>query len=146
MFKSNKGFTLVELIVVIAILAILAGIAIPAYSGYITKANDAADTTALASVKTAAMGAWAETTGVDKITVKTDGNGTVTDIMIVDTNGTDVTTDDKTEAVYTSSAFSATENGPDFKLFMNNEMIELKGSYKVGATWTAEGWVAGAIS
>lgn len=43
MFKSNGGFTLVELIVVIAILAILAGIAVPAYSGYITHANDAAD-------------------------------------------------------------------------------------------------------
>ena len=39
MFKSNGGFTLVELIVVIAILAILAGIAVPAYSGYIDKAQ-----------------------------------------------------------------------------------------------------------
>lgn len=43
MFKSNGGFTLVELIVVIAILAILAGIAVPAYSGYINKANDVQD-------------------------------------------------------------------------------------------------------
>ena len=41
MFKSNGGFTLVELIVVIAILAILAGIAVPAYTGYIDKANEA---------------------------------------------------------------------------------------------------------
>ena len=39
----NGGFTLVELIVVIAILAILAGVAVPAYSGYITKANMQAD-------------------------------------------------------------------------------------------------------
>ena len=43
MFKSNGGFTLVELIVVIAILAILAGIAVPAYSGYIEKANASSD-------------------------------------------------------------------------------------------------------
>ena len=41
--KTSGGFTLVELIVVIAILAILAGIAVPAYSGYVEKANKTAD-------------------------------------------------------------------------------------------------------
>ena len=38
--KSNKGFSLVELIVVIAIMAIIAGVAIPVYSAYITKAEE----------------------------------------------------------------------------------------------------------
>ena len=51
--RANEGFTLVELIVVIAILAILAGIAVPAYSGYIKKANQAADQQVLAAVNTA---------------------------------------------------------------------------------------------
>ena len=60
MFKKNEGFTLVELIVVIAILAILAGVAVPAYSGYITKANEAADMTWLDSAKTAIVFAVAE--------------------------------------------------------------------------------------
>ena len=41
--RHAEGFTLVELIVVIAILAILGGVAVPAYSGYVEKANMQAD-------------------------------------------------------------------------------------------------------
>ena len=62
--QSAKGFTLVELIVVIAILAILAGIAVPAYSGYVEKANKAADEQLLANVNTAFAAACA-TNGED---------------------------------------------------------------------------------
>lgn len=80
MFKSNKGFTLVELIVVIAILAILAGIAIPAYSGYITKAKDAAVLTELDAVKTASFAVNATSaTPVTTIEVGTDGTVKIND-------------------------------------------------------------------
>lgn len=41
MFKSNGGFTLVELIVVIAILGILAVVAVPQYSQYVSRAESA---------------------------------------------------------------------------------------------------------
>jgi len=43
----NKGFSLVELIVVIAIMAILVGVAVPVYTSYIDKANDATDIQAI---------------------------------------------------------------------------------------------------
>ena len=52
-FKKNGGFTLVELIVVIAILAILAAVAVPAYNGYIEKANRAGDEQLLAAINKA---------------------------------------------------------------------------------------------
>ena len=35
--KNNKGFSLVELIVVIAIMAILVGVAVPVFSSYVEK-------------------------------------------------------------------------------------------------------------
>ena len=41
--KNNKGFSLVELIVVIAIMAILAAVAVVSFSIYIKRANDAVD-------------------------------------------------------------------------------------------------------
>ena len=41
--KNNKGFSLVELIVVIAIMAILIGVAVPVYSSYVEKSQKAAD-------------------------------------------------------------------------------------------------------
>ena len=40
---KNKGFSLVELIVVIAIMAILVGVAVPVYTSYIDKADEAKD-------------------------------------------------------------------------------------------------------
>lgn len=60
MKKTHAGFTLVELIVVIAILAILSGVAIPVYSSYITKANQAADLTLIGAVNTAFAAACTE--------------------------------------------------------------------------------------
>ncbi len=89
--RKNGGFTLVELIVVIAILAILAGVAVPAYSGYIKKANDAVALTQLDALKTAILAA--DSTDGDSDTV-TGIEITVSSKKIETTGDTDVTYSD----------------------------------------------------
>jgi len=51
--RAQKGFTLIELMIVVAIIGILAAVAIPAYQDYVTKSRMANVTSAIASVKTA---------------------------------------------------------------------------------------------
>lgn len=51
--KNQKGFTLIELMIVIAIIAILAAIALPAYSDYTKKAKVSEVILAASAVRTA---------------------------------------------------------------------------------------------
>ena len=110
--KSTNGFTLVELIVVIAILAILAGIAVPAYSGYIKKAEDAKVVTELDAIKTAAFAKKAENAGEVPSTIE----------VIVDTDGITYKIDDV--AATLTPYYAGTPS-------LANT------SYAKGATWTS---------
>ena len=49
--KNNKGFTLIELIMVTIILGILAAVAIPRYMTTVTKAEEAAENAVISSIK-----------------------------------------------------------------------------------------------
>lgn len=60
--KNNKGFTLVELVIVVAILAILVGILAPQYTKYVEKSRKAADVSNLENLVTAFKTAAADGT------------------------------------------------------------------------------------
>ena len=89
-WKKSEGFTLVELIVVIAILGILAGVGTVGYSGYIKKANMAADQQLVAAINQAYAIACVEN-GVDaakttasNITIGDDKTVAAADIQVTD--------------------------------------------------------------
>ena len=123
--KSKAGFTLVELLVVIAILAILAGIAIPAYSGYIKKAESTADMQALSSVNTAVQSlAAAEGVSVDEIIV---GVNTVNDVKTI------TVTAKRNSAVISAIDTAAVED-------LTDELDNMFRAEFKGATWEDGEW------
>lgn len=138
---EKAGFTLVELIVVIAILGILAAVAVPAYTGYITKAHAAADITQLDAIKTAAISAKATEGAPTKIVVETDSTGKVTDV--------------KVDGPYGANGAAATRVSifadSDFKLYLTGSSsgtisVTMESeTYKTGANWTPsmEEWATG---
>lgn len=79
--KNNKGFTLVELLVVIAIIGILAVVAVPALFSNINKAKATDVVADVRAIKTAVMAQYAD--GSDISTLNGKHNGAQGDIASV---------------------------------------------------------------
>jgi len=72
--QKEKGFTLIELMIVVAIIGILAAIAIPQFSAYRVKAFNSAAKADLRNIMTAEEAAYADTQGYVQVTADASGN------------------------------------------------------------------------
>ena len=143
---NNKGFTLVELIVVLVILAILAAILVPTLLGYIDKAKSEKDFSTAQSIRVAYQSAIAdayakkkadEDLSVNKTLVwqlmgaaaNTDGTYSLDGVTVAIVDDDVQLSDDGT---YQILKFHVTINGNDYYMYKNE--------------WSAEkpdGWTAG---
>ena len=78
--KAQKGFTLIELMIVIAIVGILAAIALPAYQDYIVRSKMSEAMVALSEAKTTVTEYVASTGTVPDDVTKLACDATVTDV------------------------------------------------------------------
>jgi type IV pilus assembly protein PilA len=131
MKQAQKGFTLIELMIVVAIIGILAAVAIPAYSNYTKKAKFVEVTQATQALKTAV-----EICSQDLGTVTGCNGGTAgipADIAAGAAGGkyiSSVATADGVITATSNTAFDATS----YNYILSPAYDSIK-----GVTWTASG-------
>ena len=152
---NNKGFTLVELIVVLVILAILAAILVPALLGYIDKAREKQITTNAEAAYVAAQALATEAYG------KGAAASTITNTGYVTKTKIDTLTDIQADYSFNFTVINSSGTGHDpyiIDTFTYNEPStngktafwtrKAGGTVKFGSstdtfTTTAGGWVVG---
>ncbi len=132
MKKNNKGFTLVELIVVLVILAILAAILVPTLLGYIERARAEKDFSTAQTVRVAAQAVIDQAYGDGHATEA--GNVAHTDITAITAmNGTMAnTTKDYGATVFTLAGVNSTTDVTAFS-------FDYTGGIITGGTVTIKG-------
>ena len=149
MKKNNKGFTLVELIVVLVILAILAAILVPTLLGYIERARSEKDFSTAQTVRVAAQAAIDQAYGDGVKAGKTSDKVTkITEMTLDGWAGTKDSTGKYEKLVFDLSGVDK-DKVTNFKFWYDQGIIT-KGWVKIngiyykleGGQWTSAGTTA----
>lgn len=104
--NAQKGFTLIELMIVVAIIGILAAVAIPAYQNYIKRAAYSEIPTAMTPIKTAVDTCYA----MEKDLTKCDTAGEIGETLPSGLTGKALNGITISNVAATQSAITATPN------------------------------------
>lgn len=136
--KDNKGFTLVELVIVVAILAILVGLLAPQYTKYVERSRKSADASNLENMVRAV-----EIASADPDTAKNIPARTYT--ITIGATGTTVTPEDKNTEVeaaiaeYVDGNWKATKlKSAKWKNSAIKAIIEIKADGATSVTYAGD--------